>query len=138
MALAKYLDTHNVNISKFRDSILAFAIIFFPMGLIVLQNDIGSALVFVAFIFVLYRQGLHPVYLYVPIIFAVLFIAVLLVKIYWIIIVLVMISAVVYWQTSNRSRTLLVIIAAMMVAVSFNCINISFKVVGWFQVHLLS
>lgn len=119
MALSRFLDSHEVNVSRFRDSLIAFAIIFFPMGLIVLQNDIGSALVFSAFIFVLYRQGLHPAYLFIPIIFALLFVIALLINIYWIILGLIIIAAFVYWQSTNRNRIMLVIIPAIVVAISF-------------------
>ena len=58
LALAKYLSTIHVSISKFKDLIKAGAIIFFPAVLILLQHDTGSALVYIAFIFVLFREGL--------------------------------------------------------------------------------
>ena len=41
-----------------RDFILTALIILLPMGIIVLQSETGSALVYVGFIFMLYREGL--------------------------------------------------------------------------------
>ena len=57
LALAGYLDRLDVDLSKRRDQIVACALIFIPMALVLLQNDTGSAIVFVSFIFVLYREG---------------------------------------------------------------------------------
>lgn len=45
------------------DIMIAFGIVLLPMTLILLQNDAGSALVFASFLFVFYREGLHPLFL---------------------------------------------------------------------------
>jgi len=58
MALAKYLSALGIRMEDMKTKITAGLIILFPMTLVLLQNDTGSALVFIAFIFVLYREGL--------------------------------------------------------------------------------
>ena len=58
LALAKYLSTLNIRMQDFRTKMVATGIILFPALLILLQNDTGSTLVYAAFIFVLYREGL--------------------------------------------------------------------------------
>ena len=58
MALAKYLSTLGIRMEDMKTKITAGLIILFPMALVLLQNDTGSALVFISFIFVLYREGL--------------------------------------------------------------------------------
>lgn len=58
LALAGYLDRLDTSLSKRKDCIVACALILIPMALVLVQNDTGSALVFVSFIFVLYREGL--------------------------------------------------------------------------------
>ena len=58
LALAGYLDRLDTNLSKRKDCIVACALILIPMALVLVQNDTGSALVFISFIFVLYREGL--------------------------------------------------------------------------------
>lgn len=63
LGLAKYLSTLNINIGKLKTKLISFGIFLLPMALIVLQNDKGSALVFLAFIFVLYREGLSANYI---------------------------------------------------------------------------
>ncbi len=58
LAVAFYFTNINPKVSHLRATIIAAAIIIIPAGLILLQNDTGSALVYVSFIFVLYRRGL--------------------------------------------------------------------------------
>lgn len=58
LALAKYLSTLNIRMQDLKTKVIAIAIIALPALLILLQNDTGSTLVYAAFIFVLYREGL--------------------------------------------------------------------------------
>jgi len=57
LALATLLTTHNYYLGKFWHLIQAGAIILAPPLLILLQPDLGSTLVYMAFIFVLFREG---------------------------------------------------------------------------------
>ena len=57
LAVAGYLDRLDVDLQKRKDQIVTVAFIFVPMALVLLQNDTGSAIVFVSFIFALYREG---------------------------------------------------------------------------------
>jgi rod shape determining protein RodA len=63
LALAKYLSSLNVRIKDPKTKIIAGAIVNIPTALILLQPDMGTVLVFVAFVFVLYREGLSGNYL---------------------------------------------------------------------------
>jgi len=58
LALAKYLSTLGIRMEDFKTKIIASVIIFIPAIMVLAQNDTGSTLVFAAFIFVLYREGL--------------------------------------------------------------------------------
>lgn len=58
LALAGHLDRIDVSLSKPKDRFIACSFILIPMALVLMQNDTGSALVFVSFIFVLYREGM--------------------------------------------------------------------------------
>ena len=58
LALAHYLGGLGVKVDNLKATFYSAVIILTPAALILLQNDTGSALVYVAFIFVLYRQGL--------------------------------------------------------------------------------
>ncbi|MFO8130188.1 MAG: rod shape-determining protein RodA [Bacteroidales bacterium] len=78
LALAKYLSTFNISLSKRRAIIISVFIILIPAGLILLQNDTGSALVFLSFILVLYREGLSGTFLITGLSVAILFVLSLL------------------------------------------------------------
>ena len=62
-ALAKYISDLNTDINTFKDQIQVFIIIVIPALLVLLQNDAGSTIVYAAFFFVLYREGLPKIYL---------------------------------------------------------------------------
>lgn len=79
LALAKYLSSIQLNLKDFKQIIRAAIIIFTPAGLIFLQNDTGSALVYSAFILVLYREGFSGNILILGFVLALLFILTLLV-----------------------------------------------------------
>ncbi|CAM4309136.1 rod shape-determining protein RodA [Gillisia limnaea] len=64
LALAKYLGDIQTNIKVFSHQIIAFLIIILPALIILPQPDAGSALVYSAFLFPLYREGLSGVYLF--------------------------------------------------------------------------
>lgn len=57
LALAKYLSMPQVNMSVLKDRLIALGVIGLPMGMIVIQGDVGSALVFTSFLLALYREG---------------------------------------------------------------------------------
>ncbi|MCF8234864.1 MAG: rod shape-determining protein RodA [Bacteroidales bacterium] len=78
LAIAKYLTTLHVNLKKFKHLIISLAIIFAPAFLILLQHDTGSALVYAAFILVLYREGLSGSFLIIILLASLLFIFTLL------------------------------------------------------------
>jgi len=63
LAVAKYISDLNTDIKVFKDQIYTLVLITIPAILIILQNDTGSTLVYGAFVFVLYREGLPAIYL---------------------------------------------------------------------------
>jgi len=58
LSLANYLANPSVKMTNFRSLVIGSVIIGLPVLLILLQPDVGSALVFFAFSFVLFRNGL--------------------------------------------------------------------------------
>ena len=63
LAIAKLLSEIHIDLRKLNSLVQVAFVIVFPMGLIFLQPDAGSAIVFASFLFVLFREGLKPVYL---------------------------------------------------------------------------
>lgn len=58
LMLATFMSQLGYRIGRFKDFFITAAIILLPMMIIVLQSETGSALVYVGFIFMLYREGL--------------------------------------------------------------------------------
>ena len=58
LALAKFVDRFDFNPAQLGDLLKACAVFVIPMFLIVCQNETGSALVYLAFLLVLYREGM--------------------------------------------------------------------------------
>ena len=58
LALAKFMSADGYDIHKWKDFASTLAFIFLPMLCIVLQRETGSALVYLAFFLMLYREGM--------------------------------------------------------------------------------
>jgi len=78
LAIAKYLSTLNVNFKQFKSVIKILVILMVPSILIFLQNDTGSAIVYVAFVFVFFREGMPGAILIIGVVSVVLFLMTLL------------------------------------------------------------
>ncbi|MEZ4853612.1 rod shape-determining protein RodA [Flavobacterium sp.] len=63
LLLAKYLSFSQVDLKNTKQQLIAFAIIGLPVFLILLQPDMGSAMIFFSLIFVLNREGLPSWYI---------------------------------------------------------------------------
>ena len=63
LAVAKYISDLQTNIKTIKDQLKTALIIFVPAFLILLQNDAGSTIVYAAFFFVFYREGIPQIYL---------------------------------------------------------------------------
>jgi rod shape determining protein RodA len=81
LALAKFLSNQNIKIADYKNTILTLLIIGVPLLIIkVLQDETGLAIVFAAFIFTMYREGLSVNYLLLGFLAVVLFILALLIN----------------------------------------------------------
>lgn len=58
LALARLLSTYGFSMAKRSDVVKMIAVVMVPMLLIVLQNETGTALVYLSFFLVLYREGM--------------------------------------------------------------------------------
>jgi rod shape determining protein RodA len=59
LALARYMSRFNFSPRRVRDVVISFAIIVFPAAIIILQRDTGSAMVYAAFMFIFFREGMN-------------------------------------------------------------------------------
>lgn len=67
LAVAKYMSDLQTNMKTFKDQLKTVGIIVVPAMLILLQNDAGSTVVYAAFFFVFYREGLQQIYLVIAV-----------------------------------------------------------------------
>ena len=74
LAMAKLVADKSFDLKKINTQVQALLILFLPAILITLQPDPGSALVYGAFIFVLYREGLPFYYISIVILAGLLFV----------------------------------------------------------------
>lgn len=110
LAVAKYLSTLNINIKSPKSLIRVIFLLGIPSVLILLQNDTGSALVYVAFIFVLFRQGMSGNILFIGLIAVILFILTLLVNKFIVIGIIAAITLIsVFFLRKNRRDILTMI-----------------------------
>ena len=106
LALAKYMSAIDVDWKQTRTKVASLIIIGIPAVLVFLQHDTGSALVFAAFVFPLFREGLSGVILIIGLVAIALFVLALLVNKYILLGILVVL-AVLYlfvWLNKRSAR----------------------------------
>jgi len=131
LALAKYLSNVNIEvesssrknrisdlIKNYKNTIIAVVILGLPLLIIkVLQDETGLALVLIAFIITLYREGLSVNFLIFGLLSALLFVLSLVIESQTLIIVLGIISALAFLFI-KRSRKNVIIVAIVFAAAS--------------------
>ena len=132
LALAKMFSLNKQNLFSFRSMIRNYTIILIPFFLIVLQNDMGTALVFTSFILVFYREGLSGNVLIVLLVLFALVLFSLLIYPWIVAVFFTSLIFIVYYFSSNRVRSLKV---SSIVAIISNGIIFS---TGYLYNHLLS
>ncbi len=118
LALARYLSSYATDINVLRTKIIATALIFAPSVLILWQNDTGSAVVYVALILVLYREGLSGYFLISGVIVVVLFIMTLLINQYIMILILTVLSFLLFYYNRLLRKKWWIVIAIWMASVA--------------------
>ena len=78
LALARYISSYDFKMHGYKSLLTLAGILGIPVGLIFLQNDTGSAIVFGIFILVLYREGLNGLVLFFSFLIALVFILTML------------------------------------------------------------
>lgn len=115
LAIAYYLSTLNIRMEDLKTKLIAGIILAIPAGLILLQNDTGSALVFGAFALVLYREGLSGNILLFGLAIVVLFIFALLFTPITMLIVLGVIALVYFFLQRKKTWRLAASLCAVLV-----------------------
>lgn len=115
LALASIMSRHGFKVMRFSSLFLIGLLLVIPAGLIILQNDTGSALVYSAFILVMYREGLHGSILLLCFVTAALFIFTLLYSPFTVLIMIIggsMIAFLYYRQSKHELYRILIFLGA--------------------------
>lgn len=107
LALAKYVSDIQTNMQEFKHQIFAFLILAIPSILILLQPDPGSVLVYAAFIFPLYREGLHGIYLLLGLFITILFVATLAFHAFWVSLGVIIIAGLIFLRNRKKRPNIL-------------------------------
>lgn len=123
LALARFLSGLNVTLRPWRNQFIAAAIIALPMLLILIQNDTGSALVFLALILLLYREGLPGAYLVIGLWVILLFILAIVLPFWPLIIGLSVIAVLaglfIYFFTRKKISDVIIILALLVASAGY-------------------
>jgi len=137
LALSKFMSAYNYKLKTWKDLIPLGMIIFVPFILIVLQNETGTALVYAAFLLMLYREGMNGIVLLILSFAVVLFITIIKLSIVPIqvdhgtlgmilamaLILLVQVVYAIYFAR-NRNEAFILILGTLAVALGAYVLNI--------------
>lgn len=126
LGLAKFLGSYGVKLDSLRNYGIAFLFLFIPMGIVLAQNDTGSALVFLSLILVLYRFGLPGWLLGIGVSYIVLFSVLMIISKhevilglksqYFLIAILTLIFGVVITLFARSNRKLITVLSILYIS----------------------
>jgi rod shape determining protein RodA len=134
LALAKYLSDVQVNLKLVKDQIVALTIVFFPM-LLIAVHDPGSALIYIVFLVVLYREGLPGWYLFSGFAAILLFILMLITNNPYIVIGIAAIALVLNYLRSRLIERNIIASGIILVFVAIFSFSVSFVFNNVFKQH---
>lgn len=119
LTLARYLSDPLVEVRRSKNLLWALAIVAIPSLLIIAQPDPGTALVFSAFLLVLYREGMPGYYLFTGFSAVLIFISAQALGTTPVLITMILLSsAFMYWQR-KRGKVLLKMLFLLLLATGF-------------------
>ncbi|WP_298503736.1 rod shape-determining protein RodA [uncultured Maribacter sp.] len=126
LALAKYLSDIQTDIKRRKDQLYALLILFIPAVLIIPQPDPGSALVFFALIFVIFREGLPLYYLGIVLLAILIFVATLKFGTLWLCIGLALLTTVFFLVKRKTFKVPIIPFASVLVITVLFSLSVNF------------
>ena len=124
LAVARFASQPGKRVEKVRTQLIIGGIIAIPLVLIILQGDTGTALVYSAFLLVLFREGMSPVPLILGLSVATIFILTLLVtNLFLYIGILTITTILVSTYRKNLKRIVIIVVGALIVAGSIKGVD---------------
>ncbi len=119
LALARYYNNLHSKQIPTSEKIKTYSIILLPFLLIILQNDLGTALVFTGFIFVLYREGLSGNILIFGLIIGILFLLSLLIEKLLLSIIISGIIIILILLLRKKKKVIIALFSLLLITISF-------------------
>ena len=119
LAVAHYLGGINTDFSKLKTQMIAYAMVLFPMMLVLMQGDTGSSLVFLVFILVFYREGMSGNILLIGLVAVVLFLLTLYFSKWYVLIGLVVLFIMLMFFIERSKKNIWKMIAVFAVSAMF-------------------
>ena len=122
LALANFISDIQTDLNNYKYLFKAFAIICLPALLITPQPDPGSALVYSAFFFVLYREGLSVNYLLIGLFGVLIFVATLVFGTIWVSLITVVLLILIYlfFKRKKKKISIFKIFATALVTIALS------------------
>ena len=119
LGLAKFLSKGSGKSSELKTQVIGFLFFLVPMGLILLQGDMGTAMVFSSLVLVMFREGLHPMFLIVGLGVVALFLLTLLVDQTVLIIAIVVLTLLILGLIAKSPSKIVVVLVTGALIVGF-------------------
>ncbi|MEG1909666.1 MAG: rod shape-determining protein RodA, partial [Bacteroidales bacterium] len=119
LAFAKYVSSPEVNMKRVSSQIVASLWFLLPMILIMLQPDAGSALVYTAFVLVLYREGMSGNVLLMGGTAIILFVLTLVVNTYILLAVVGLLLLILLFYNKKNSKNIVMAIGLFILCCAF-------------------
>ncbi len=126
LALAKYLSDIQTDLKRRKDQLYAFLVLLIPAILIIPQPDPGSALVFFAMAFVIFREGLPLYYLGIVLVAILVFISTLMFGTIWVGIVLTLIIVLFFLLKKKTFKVPIFPLASVLVIAILFSLSVNF------------
>jgi rod shape determining protein RodA len=119
LLMARYISSFTPKLRDAKSIFIAGIIVAVPLFFIMLQPDTGSALVFLSFMFPLYREGLSGYWLLVFLGMIILFIADFLLPVGLVISLIVLIGGFFIYQNRRRQKVVFTVAFATIIAIAY-------------------
>ncbi len=119
LAVAHYLGKNDTDFSKMKTRITAFGLVLLPMSLVLLQGDAGSALVFLVFLLVFYREGMTGLILIIGLMSIILFLLTISFSKWYVIIGVTVAVIIISFIIGNIKKNIFKIIGVYSVIIVF-------------------
>ena len=120
LALARYINLFSIKKFNFSKTILCFGLVLIPLLLITIQNDTGTALVFLSFVLVLYREGLTENVLIFGASIFLLTIMCLILDFFVFLIILFFIVSVIFYFLKKKKKNIINILVLFVFCVAYS------------------